>query len=137
MKKIAIYFFVTFGCLALGASIPAAKPNKKQKTAHMEKIAQIDSVSVSLIKTNPPQLKIDAQGQAASPGWTNPTLSPRVYVQPPPDGIWDFDFVATPPSGVVPQVLTPISAGLVLKEIPTGMKGVRVHSKSNSKEAKL
>lgn len=137
MKKNAIPFYAILGCLALAASILAAEPKKKPNSSKMEKIARIDSVSVTYIKKNPPQLKIEAKGQAASMGWTNPTLSPRVYIQPPPNGIYVYDFVATPPTGIVPQVLTPISAELVLTEIPKGMKGVRVYSKSNSKEAKL
>jgi hypothetical protein len=137
MKKKAIPFYAILGCLALVASVLAAEPKKKQNTSKMEKIAQIDSASVSYIKTNPPQLKIEAHGQAATPNWSHPTLVPRVYIQPPPDGIWDYDFVATPPPGITTQVLTPISAELVLTEIPKGMKGVRIHSKSNSKVAKL
>ena len=67
----------------------------------------------------------------------NPDPENKDVIQPPPDGMYDFDFDATPPTGIVPQVLTPISAELVLTEIPKGMKGVKVHSKSNSKEAKL
>ena len=137
MKKIPTPFFAILGCLAIAASLLAAKPDKKQKSPHMEKITQVDSVSVTYIKKNPPQLKIEAHGKAASMGWTQPTLSPHVYIQPPPDGIYDFDFDAVPPTGIVPQVLTPISAELVLTEIPKGMKGVRVHAKTNSKGAKL
>ena len=135
MNKIVIPFITILGCVAMISSIGAAKPNKKQN--HMEKIVQVDSVSVTYIKKNPPQLKIEAHGQAATPKWSNPTLVPRIYIQPPPDGIWDYDFEATPPAGITIQVLTPISADLVLTEIPKGMKGVRVHSKTNSKEAKL
>ena len=135
MNKIVIAFITILGCMAMISSIGAAKPDKKPN--HVEKIVQVDSVSVTYIKKNPPQLKIEAHGKASSMGWTKPTLSPHVYIQPPPDGIYDYDFVAIPPTGIVPQVLTPISAELVLTEIPKGMKGVRVHAKTNSKEAKL
>jgi hypothetical protein len=135
MNRILIPFITILGGAAMISSIGAAKPDKKPN--HMEKIVQVDSVSVTYIKKNPPQLKIDAHGKAASMGWTKSALSPHVYIQPPPDGVYDFDFDAVRPTGIVPQVLTPISAELVLKEIPKGMKGVRVHAKTNSKEAKL
>ena len=135
MNKIVFPFIAILGCMVMTSSIGAAKPTKKQN--HMEKITQVDSVSVTYIKTNPPQLKIEANGMAATPNWTKPTLVPRVYIQPPPDGIYDYDFEAIPPDGMTIQVLTPISAELVLTEIPKGMKGVRVHAKTNSKEAKL
>jgi len=138
MKKIAITFFAMLGCVAIVTSTGvAAEPSKKRNRSQMENITRVDRVSLALIKTNPPKLSIDAKGMAASMGWSNPTLVPRVYVQPPPDGIYDYDFQAKPPTGIVPQVLTPISATLVVPEIPTGLKGVRVHSKTNSKVAKL
>src|SRR5256885_17056489 len=103
----------------------------------MEKIVQIDSVSVTYIKKNPPQIKIEARGKTATPNWTQPTLAGIIYVQAPPDGMWGYDFEATPPTKLGPDVLTDIRAELVLTEIPKGMKGVRVYGETNSKEAKL
>jgi hypothetical protein len=41
--------------------------------------------------------QITASGTVPSAGWSNPQLAPYTYVQAPPDGIYDFDFVATPP----------------------------------------
>ncbi len=74
----------------------------------MEKILRIKTVDLSIEKTNPPRLKIFAYGEARSLGFTEPTLIPYVYVMPPPDGIYDFDFAATPPGGIAGQVVTPI-----------------------------
>jgi hypothetical protein len=73
----------------------------------MEKMLDVQRVHLAIRKTNPPQLHIAADGTARSTGYTTPTLIPYVYVTPPADGIYDFDFVATPPDGIVPQVLTP------------------------------
>ena len=66
-------------------------------------------------------------------------LVARVYVQPPPDGIYDFDFVAEPPPAdrVVTQAFAPISAERVLESVPNGLRGVRIHAASNQKEAML
>jgi len=61
------------------------------------------------------------------------TAVPYTYVQPPPDGIYDYDFVAAPPRDVAAQVLTRITA--TAKGLPQGAKGIRVHASLNSKEA--
>jgi hypothetical protein len=73
---------------------------------------------------------IKAHGFVPTAGWTKPTLTPYVYVMPPRDGIWDFDFTAEPPQGPVSQVITPIEATL---HWPAGreFRGARVHSKTN------
>ena len=136
MKKRIVLSLAIVVCLLVGASV-MAKSKKQHNAAGKEKIAQIDNASVTYIKKNPPQLLIKAEGHAATPNWSMPELVARVYIQPPPDGIWDYDFVAKAPTGTTIQVLTPISAELTLDQIPSGMKGVRIHGKSNSKEAKL
>lgn len=97
---------------------------------------KVVDVELKLLKSNPPQLHILAIGLVGSAGWTNPRLEPRVYIQFPPDGIQDFDFVADPPQGTVIQVVLPIDASKLWKEPPFDkLKGVRVHSATNSVEA--
>ena len=93
-------------------------------------------ISLKISREQKDQLLILASGQVPTPGWTDPALEPYVYIQPPPDGIYDFTFVATPPSGPVPQVLSTIS---VKDQIPLtpDLKGVRVHGATNSMEALL
>ncbi len=98
----------------------------------MEKILDVQRVHLAIRKTNPPQLRIVADGTARSPGYTAPTLIPYMYVTPPADGIYDFDFVATPPEGFVPQVLAPITAEHTLEAMPQPIYGVRIHASSNA-----
>jgi len=102
-----------------------------------ELIYEVDSVTITLIKKNPPEYRIDATGKTRTAGWSNPDLSGVVYVQAPPDGIYDYNFVAEPPSGVSAQVLTPISVQKAIGGMPKGFRGVRVHASSNKKEALL
>lgn len=104
-----------------------------------KKIYHIDSVDSIISKKNPPTLEISSVGKTATGGWDKKSgeLVPYVYVNPPADGIYDFDFVATAPepSEIVPQVLTPITANTYTWEkYPPDLKGVRVHGNSNSKE---
>ncbi len=98
-------------------------------------ILEVTAVDLAILESNPPQLQIAAQGNVSTPGWFNPQLVPYVYIQAPPDGIFDFDFVATPPSNIVPQVITPISVTLV--QLAEGVRGVRIHTSTNSQEALL
>lgn len=104
----------------------------------MASVMKVVDVDLKILKSNPPQLHISAIGLVGSAGWTNPRLEPRVYIQFPPDGIQDFDFVADPPQGTDIQVALPIDASKLWKEPPLDkLKGVRVHSANNSIEAHL
>jgi hypothetical protein len=98
-------------------------------------VLEVTEVDLAILESNPPQLQIAAKGNVSTPGWSNPKLVPYVYIQAPPDGIYDFDFVAIPPSNIVPQVITPISVTLV--QLAEGARGVRIHASTNSKEALL
>ena len=103
--------------------------------------ALVHSVTEVLLSTNndvnPGALVIAAVGEVSSSGWKNPGLSAHVYVQPPPDGIWEFSFYAEPPEGTSRPVVTPIEATYVMPEVPGGLKGVRVHAATNSVETLL
>jgi hypothetical protein len=65
-----------------------------------ELIYEVDSVTLTYIKKDPPEYHIDAQGKTRSAGWSSPRLSAVVYVQAPLDGIYGLNFMAEPPSGV-------------------------------------
>lgn len=105
--------------------------------ASSELVYQVDSVELATLKSNPPQLQIVARGTVRTGGYTNGTLIEIVYIQPPEDGIWEYDFVADPPSGPSPDVVTPIEAQTVRTSIPDGLKGIRVKGETNSAEAML
>jgi hypothetical protein len=81
-----------------------------------ELIYSVTSLHLSLNKKNPPDLIIDAHGETRSNNWTNPELQPWIYVQPPPDGVYDFD---------------------VWQDLPDDVRGIRVHSETNSETAYL
>jgi hypothetical protein len=78
---------------------------------------------------------ITAAGTVTTTGWSHPRLQPYIYVQPPSDGIWDFVFIADPPSGIAADVITPISASYIFKTGVFDLKGVRIHSATNTVEA--
>ncbi len=101
------------------------------------KVLEVKSVSLALLQSKPPQLAITATGSVPTTGYTDPQLVPYLYTVPPSDGIYDFDLVATPPGGIAGDVVLPVVATFVMEQIPTGLKGVRVHASSNEKDARL
>ncbi len=100
-------------------------------------VYRVDDVTAALLESDPPKLNVTAQGTVPTQGWSNPELTPYVYVMPPLDGIQDFGFIAEPPIGIVPQVLTPITASYTMDSPPSWLLGVRVHASTNAKEAFL
>jgi hypothetical protein len=100
------------------------------------KIYSVQSVYFHINKSNPPQLVVSAAGQVNSSGWSNGKLIPWIYIDQPADGIQDFDFVATAPSGMVLWVISPIGGEGII-ELENWMKGVRVHTASNKSEIML
>jgi len=95
-------------------------------------VYRVDEVMATLLKSNPPQLNITAHGMVPTSGWRKPELVPYVYIMPPVDRIWDFVFIAEPPTEIVSQVLTPIVATYTMEN--TEVRGIRVHASSNMKE---
>jgi hypothetical protein len=103
----------------------------------MEKIREVTEVHLAVLESFPPKLRITAAGTVPTGGWSNPALQPYIHIQPPPDGIYDFDFVADPPTGPAPQVISPIQATYTWEALPEGVKGVRVHASQNAKTVLL
>lgn len=101
------------------------------------KIYAVEDVQLAILKTYPPTLRIVSTGLVNSGGWSDGKLIPYVYVMPPPDGIYDFDFVATPPCGIAIQVILPITASHHWRAYPQDLKGVRIHASAGSLEARL
>ncbi len=98
----------------------------------MQKVYQIDGVSLTVLRTHPASLSISVEGQTSTPGFTNFHLEHYVYINPPEDGIYNADMVATPPRGVVIQVISPFEHQEVWENYPAEhLKGVRIHGATN------
>jgi len=103
------------------------------------RILEVTDVQVQILKSKPPQLIIAAAGTVPTSGWNNGALIPWRYIRVPDNKIQDFDFVATPPNGVVLEVIRPISAqihGEVDIENYWGpgvaLAGIQIHARNNS-----
>ena len=103
-----------------------------------EKIYSIKNVSLKILKKNPAALLIEVEGSTSTTGYTHPKLEPRIYVMPPLDGIWEFDFYADVPTGIVGQMITPISTHYEWDKYPAKeVKGIKVYSQTNDKTEKI
>lgn len=96
-------------------------------------VLSVEHIHFTFLSLNGPRVVlITAYGTTNSTGWSNGRLQPYIYVQPPPDGIWDFVFVADPPSGLALDVISHISATYVWTLTGNSFQGVRVHSATNT-----
>lgn len=102
------------------------------------KVFEVLEVKLSILKKNPPILFISSVGNTRTGGWSNGRLEPYVYIVPPADGIYEFTFMATPPSGLATNAITPILAEpFFWDDFPKDLKGVKVYSETNHVIAKI
>jgi len=101
--------------------IPALKTPAKRVQA----ILRVNAV---VLDTHPPTLLVTATGQVPSAGWTHPRLTRRVYVDPPQDGIWEYDLFGEPPKNAAATVVSQIQARNRWPGYDAdSLKGVRVY----------
>ncbi|MEA3048753.1 MAG: hypothetical protein QOG84_589 [Sphingomonadales bacterium] len=123
-------------CMAASVALAVAGTAAEAKATAPKLVTKVNSASVMVVKS-PHGLRICAVGTVPTGGWTKPTLTPLVYVHAPTDGIYDFDFDATPPSGIVIQRLSLVRALKVWPNAPKSVKGVRIHGAKNAVVAML
>lgn len=97
----------------------------------------VESIDLAVIKMNPPKLQVTVIGTTRTAGWKNVRLQPRIYVHPPADGIWEFEFIADPPLGIVLEMVTPVTASYLYEGDFSGWKGVRIVAETNTKQKLL
>ena len=97
------------------------------------KVYSIESVSLSVTAANPPALTITVKGENLNSNYSGIKLDPFVYVQPPPNGIWEFNMIGEVPP-ITDNIITHVSAQLEW-QAPAGAKGVKVYGQMNSKTA--
>ena len=101
------------------------------------KVYEVRAVHLTVYRSMPPKLLIEVAGIVPTTAYTGPELVEYVYVHPPPNGIYEFDFIAEPPAGASVEVLTNISARYLVDPMPRELKGVEVFASHNSKVASL
>lgn len=96
-------------------------------------VYSVTRVNIEIAESEPPMLSIHVEGEASTSGWSGFRLEHYVYIQPPPDGIYEADLVGVPPGGIVLQVITPFGFDTTWPNFPREhFKGLRVHAATNS-----
>lgn len=103
----------------------------------MASVMAVVDVEIRILKSHPVQWSITAHGVVGSGGWSNLRLEPRYYISFPEDGIQDLDFVGDAPSGIAIQPILPVIGSALWPDPPQYVKGVRVHSATNSVEKSI
>lgn len=103
-----------------------------------KKVLSVINITFEILKKNPPTLVIEANGTVNSSGWLNAQLNPFIYVAPPVDGIYEFNFVANKPTGIVLEVITVIhSKPFFWDNFPPDLKGIKVYAETDDVTVKL
>ncbi len=77
------------------------------------------------------KLLLDVSGMVPTSGWSQARLAPRFGTREPVDGLWEFDFVARAPSGLVVDVAQWMGATVTVGR-PDWCRGVRVYAATNA-----
>jgi hypothetical protein len=102
------------------------------KSNSAQLVSEVNSVDARWVAMNKVSIIVNAVGKTTTNGWKNAQLVPVVYVQPPPDKVWDFSFVAEKPDAAN-DVITEISASYQWNNAPGDVKAVRVLAQHNQK----
>jgi hypothetical protein len=113
---------------ACAAEAPAAAQGTS--TAIERELAEVRRVELKVLPGNPQRLSVTVDGVAPMPGFTGIRLRAFQYIQAPPDGIYDYGLVGTPPVANVPPVTAPVRITETWP-LDSGLKGVRVHAQES------
>ncbi len=112
----------------------------------MTEVYSVDKLDLAIEKSLPPNLIITAEGTVNTGGWSNFSLSMVVYIDAPDDGIQEYIFVGTKPTGNVTEGFESEKVAVArIEELDKQnywgdgkpLKGIRVKAYSNSLEKKL
>ena len=109
-----------------------ATPQPAVTRVNFSRVATVKTVSVHRVAGG---LEVTATGTAKSTGWTDPRLMP---VKNYPLGLdYQLEFVARPPFGANPVILTPITASFTIRPLPAHISSVTVLSVNNQRTASV
>lgn len=95
-------------------------------------VLEVTGVTFEIRKKNPPILAIISKGNVSSSGWTNGKLIPFEYKNDPPNGIFEFSFVADEPIDIHTQIISEITSEEFERDYdPLKVKGVKINALNN------
>lgn len=101
---------------------------------HPQLVLEVTAIDTVLKESFPPQIQSTVYGTVPSTGWLQPHLAPYTYAQAPPNGVYEFDFMAFPAQSGAAKVIASIRATVMW---PQGALGIRVYASTNAQESLL
>jgi hypothetical protein len=111
--------------LLAAASGEDKKPEEKKGAPKGEVLKTVLDVSHVFDKDRK-KLTVTAVGQVPTGGWKDAKLTRRATKDAPKDGIYEYDLTAVRPTGIVPQIVSKVTASDTWENPPADIKGVRV-----------
>lgn len=128
MRRLALPFALLALPLLAACQAPSQQPAPQPSTGPERQV--LTDVTWASGSVGGGVLTMLVQATAATPGWEDLTLEPVVYVQAPPDGIYDATLYGTPPEGMVAQVLTPVEVPWS-RPVDALPKALRIHAQQS------
>lgn len=138
MKRVIVIGAV-FAIAALAATLPLAAEvlvwpwkDKTPPDPALVVLTSVESVSSAINKSEPPTVTINVGATAATPGFTELQLGPRIGN--PEDLVFAFDAKGRPPQDMTTQVTSPVTFSVEYKDAPIDKVNViEVYGQSNCK----
>jgi hypothetical protein len=125
---------IALGVLATALALPAQE-KKAAEDCNLVHVPVIKDIQIKYDGTK--SIEITATGEVPTTGYKNHVLVRRVYIQAPPDGVWEYDMLTCKPGGIVGQAITPVMAKDKWDDPPRSLKGIRVFGSKEHKEVPI
>lgn len=99
-------------------------------------VSRVEAAIAYIFDNDVKRLFLSARGTVPHKGWTHPQLEERIYVNPPADGILEFDFTATPPLDAGACLPSPVASSVITRPEPW-FRGVRIYGQFNMIEPEV
>ena len=123
MLRVMLAAVMMFGMTAFA---PAGKPEPEKKDAPkgevLKKVLEVSADYDKVKKT----LTITAKGQVPTGGWKDAKLTRKETKEAPKDGIYEFELTAVRPTGIVPQIVSKVTASDTWENPPADLQEIKV-----------
>lgn len=126
-RALALSILCLTACAAPAAPLPPGAPGAPAE----RELTEVRSVQLRVVQSYPQRLSVTVEGSAPTPGYHSLRLRAFQYIQAPPDGIYDYSLVGTPPANIVAAVVTPVRISETWP-LSGNLKGVRIHAQSST-----
>jgi len=117
-----------FAVAAAGFTFASADEKKPEEKKEQKAVVLKTILSVTYeFDSDKKKLTVTAVGQVPTGGWKDARLTRRATKDAPKDGIYEYDLTAVRPTGIVPQIVSKVTASDTWDNPPADIRGVKIH----------